>query len=167
MSVSALISQFSNASTSTDSPPQSPDIVTRGSISRRHYSTSSVGSSRSDSPSSCRSNSPQNRHMSVGNDSKPKLRLGKIAEDRIRMFNSQCQSAESTDGPPLSPSGKRTARRQLSAGSNEPVGLKVPARRQLSAGNSSPGLGTQRSTSPFRLPGLATTASGECAAVVE
>lgn len=165
MSVSALISQFSNASTSTESPPQSPDIAARGSVSRRHYSTSSVASSRSDSPASCRSNSPQNRHFSVGNASKPQVRLGKIAEDRIRMFNSKCQSAEGTDGPPLSPSS-RAPRRQLSAGSNDPsMGLKVPARRVLSAGNSSPGLGRERSTSPFRLPGLATSASGECAGV--
>lgn len=166
MSVSALISQFSNmSSSSTESPPQSPDITTRGSVSRRHYSTSSVGSSRSESPASCGSNSPrlsgaQNRHSSVGNDSKPRTRLSSITEDRVRMFNAQCQSdKESTDSGVLrNQSSKRAASRQLSAGSNEPGKKTVlKARRQLSAGAE-----RGRSPSPFRLPGMATAAGGEC-----
>ena len=164
MSVSALIGQFSNmSSSSTESPPQSPDITTRGSVSRRHYSTSSVGSSRSESPASCGSHSPrlsgaQNRHSSVGNDSKPRTRLSSITEDRIRMFNRQCQSdKESTDGGVQS--SRRAAMRQMSAGSNEPGKESMPkvrATRQLSAGAVS-----GRSPSPFRLPGMATAAGGE------
>lgn len=164
MSVSALISQFSNASSSsTASPPRSPDITPRGSLGRRHYSASSVGSSRSESPASCGSLSPrlsgaQNRHLSIGNDSKPQPRLSSITEDRIRMFNARCQSdKESTDSGVLqSQSSKRAASRQLSAGSNEPrkeLGSKVQARRQLSAGAE-----RGRSPSPFRLPGMATAA---------
>ena len=167
MSVSALISQFSNST--TDSPPQSPDITARGSLSQRHYSTSSVGSSRSDSPASTGSRSPHpdvplNRHMSAGNDARPQPKLGSITEDRIRMYKSQCGSTDTTDSSPRSPSTRRVATRQMSAGTNEPprgTGLKGMGKRQLSAG-SCPGATKGRSPSPFKLPGLATAAGGEC-----
>ena len=142
-----------------------------GSLGRRHYSTSSVGSSRSESPTSCRSHSlhldaSQSRHLSVGNESSPRVRLSSITEDRIRMFNSRCSQAakDSTDGPPRNSSGSKAAARQLSAGSNEPgkgSGIrKELTKRQLSAG-SSPILVRGRSPSPFRLPGLAMAAGGE------
>ena len=171
MSVSALISQFSNASTDTESPPRSHNTTPGGSLGRRHYSTSSVGSSRSESPASCRSHSPhldasQSQHLSVGNESSPRVRLSSITEDRIRMFNSRCSQAakDSTDGPPRNSSGSKAAARQLSAGSNEPgkgSGVrKELTKRQLSAG-SSPVLVRGRSPSPFRLPGLAMAAGGE------
>ena len=164
MSVSSLISQFSKASSLTEStPPQTPDSSQRGSLGRRHYSTSSIGSSRSESPVSCGTHSPRpddtpTRHMSIGNDStRPQKRLTSITEDKIRMFNSRCvSSTEGTDGPPRSRS-KTVPSRQMSAGSND-IGreteLKVPARRQLSA----PGSGSRgRSPSPFRLPGMASS----------
>ena len=162
MSVSALISQFSKTSSVSDSPPHSPEVSTR---SRRHYSTSSVGSSRSESPASCDTHRPDGaptRHMSVGASSSSnstKRGLTSITEDKIRMFNSRCKSnnEECTDGPPQR--GKRAgAKRQMSAGctksGRETEVVKVVPRRQLSA----PGMETRgRSPSPFRLPGMAST----------
>lgn len=168
MSVSALISRFSSL---TDSPPPSPGINPRNSgVSRRHYSTGSAGSSRSESPASSGTHSPHldnsgtpTRHMSAGNgsgdvgNSRARV-LASITEDKIRMFNSRCEDSnkDTTDGLPPGSTPKAIASRQMSTGCvigrEGDTALKVPARRQLSA----PGLGSRgRSPSPFRLPGMA------------
>ena len=165
----------------TDSPPPSPGSGSGGgdsqrigsSVNRRHYSTGSAGSSRSESPASSDAHSPHPEGNNVAvnplSDSvTPRSRvLSSITEDRIRMFNSQCADGakEGTDGPPCGRSSPRVKRvvasRQMSAGcvdGREGEGLKVPGpRRQLSA----PVVGRPggHSPSPFRLPGMASCES--------
>ena len=156
MSVSALISQFNSPSSLSDSPPQTPRSSSYS--GRRHYSTGSAGSSRSESPASTESHSP---HPDSKNSDDPRVRLGSITEDKIRMFDSRSRSSEGTDGG--SPGIKRGAIRQRSYGCveggervEERAGLKP--RRQLSA----PMLGERgRSPSPFRLPGMPSSSKWE------
>ncbi|CAI8038209.1 Leiomodin-3, partial [Geodia barretti] len=144
MSVSALVSRFSNPGSLTDSP--TPTNSTR----KRQYSTGSAGSSRSESPASIDSHSPH-PDSRITEDSRE--RLSSITEDKIRMFDSRSKSSEDTDGG--APGIKRGAARQMSYGGRERRegendGTRV-ARRQLSA----PSLGGKGRPGMFRLPGMA------------
>jgi hypothetical protein len=147
MSVSALVSRFSNPGSLTDSPPPTPT----GSTRKRESSTGSAGSSRSESPASIDSHSPHPADSRITEDSR--ARLGSITEDKIRMFDSRSKSSEGTDGG--TPGTKRGAVRQMSYGGRERRegendGTRV-AQRQLSA----PSLGQKGRPGMFRLPGMA------------
>ena len=145
MSVSSLVNRFSNSGSLGESPPPSTGT-------RRPYSTGSAGSSRSESPAS--TDSPQSPHPDGGSSSNranstddPRVRLGSISEDKIRMFESR-----SSEGGPVI---KRGAGRQMSSGCVEGRGREkregLKDKRQLSA----PGLGGKgRPPSLFRLPGM-------------